>query len=208
MKTEILTGDLSAAVQCLKEGGLVAVPTETVYGLSADGLNADAVKKLYDVKGRPESKPINLLVPDMETVQRFCQDIPEEAFVLAAAFWPGPLTIILHKRENVPPIVTASGDTVGVRCPSHPLTLSLLKESCIPLATPSANLSGQPSPKNAGQVLAYFEGKIPFIIDGGPCSVGIESTIVDLTGPVPTILRQGGLPKEELEKKLGREVLV
>ena len=209
MDTIIITdGDITYAAQLINSGKLVAVPTETVYGLSADGLCESAVEDIYNVKGRPETKPISLLVSDMESVQNFCTDIPKEAYILAEKFWPGPLTMILKKSSIVPDIVTACGNTVGVRCPAHPLTLELLKKCGKPLATPSANISGMPSPKNAGDVMAYFEGKIPCVIDGGECSVGIESTIVDMTSTPPKILRQGGLSKTDIENALKAEVLI
>ena len=208
MKTLILSeNDLDTAAKIIKHGGLAAVPTETVYGLSADGLNAAAVEQIYAVKGRPETKPINLLVSGMDSVLNFCRNIPESAYVLAEKFWPGPLTMILYKKSSVPDIVTAGGDTVGVRCPDHRLTLKLLELCAVPLATPSANISGMPSPKCAADVSAYFDGKIPCIIDGGQCRVGIESTIVDMTVFPPKILRQGGLSQTALENALGLEVV-
>lgn len=207
MKTEIISdGDITLAAELIKNGQLVAVPTETVYGLSADGLCESSVEEIYSVKGRPETKPISLLVPDIESVENFCKNIPDCAYVLAAKFWPGPLTMILQKKDIVPDIVTAGGNTVGVRCPDHPITLALLEKCGRPLATPSANISGLPSPKSADDVLSYFDGKIPCIIDGGKCSVGIESTIVDMTVYPPKILRKGGLSREDIENALGMEV--
>ena len=208
MKTEILTESILPAAEAIKRGELVAVPTETVYGLSSDGLNAAAVEKIYEVKGRPETKPINFLVTGMEMAEKFCRDIPQSAYILATKFWPGPLTIILWKKPNVPDIVTAGLNTVGVRCPAHPMTFALLKLADVPLATPSANISGMPSPKSRKDVLGYFDGKIPYVIDGGVCTVGIESTIVDLTGKIPKILRQGGLSQESIEEALGRKVIL
>lgn len=208
MKTAVISdGDISYAAKLIKEGNLVAVPTETVYGLSASGFCENAVEEIYNVKGRPETKPISLLVSDMESVEKFCNTIPKEAYILAEKFWPGPLTMILYKKDIIPDIVTAGGKTVGVRCPNHPLTLKLIRECDVPLATPSANISGMTSPKTAADVLAYFDGKIPCVIDGGTCSVGIESTIVDMTVTPPKILRQGGLSKTDIENALGMEVL-
>ena len=208
MKTVIISdGDISYAARLISEGKLVAVPTETVYGLSADGLCESAVEDIYEVKGRPETKPISLLVSDMSTVEDFCDNIPKGAYILAEKFWPGPLTMILHKKSIVPDIVTAGGSTVGVRCPNHPLTLELLKVCGKPLATPSANISGMASPKSANDVIYYFDGKIPCVIDGGECSVGIESTIVDMTVSPPKILRQGGLSKKDIETALEMEVV-
>lgn len=190
------------AAEIIKNGGLVAVPTETVYGLAANGLDRDAVMKIYAVKNRPEMKPISLLVFGMAEVEDFCQDIPASAYTLADRFWPGPLTMILFKKEKMPDIVTAGGDTVGVRCPDHPKTLEIIRLAGVPLAAPSANMSGAPSPKTVGEVLAVFDGKIEAAVDGGVCTVGIESTIVDMTVYPPRILRQGGLPREAIENAL------
>ncbi len=203
METKILTENMQQAAALLLSGELVAVPTETVYGLAADGLNGEAVARIYEVKGRPENKPISILVSGMETVETFCREIPQGARQLAAAFWPGPLTMILKKKDNVPDIVTAGGDTVGVRCPDHPMTLEILRLAGVPLATPSANPSGAESPTDAKMVLDYFDGKIPCIVDGGACTVGVPSTLVDLTGSVPKILRQGALTKEMLSQAMG-----
>jgi tRNA threonylcarbamoyl adenosine modification protein (Sua5/YciO/YrdC/YwlC family) len=201
--TFLITDDnMAFAADIIKTGGLVAVPTETVYGLAADGLNAGAVEKIYDVKNRPETKPISLLVSGMSDVETFCRDIPKEAYTLAERFWPGPLTMVLLKSDAVPDIVTAGGGTVGVRCPDHPKTLELIRLAGVPLAAPSANMSGEPSPKNVGDVLKVFDGKIDAAIDGGQCAVGIESTIVDMTVNPPRILRQGGLPREAVEDAL------
>lgn len=207
MHTEILTDNISLASRAIINGDLVAVPTETVYGLSANGLDPKAIEKIYIVKGRPENKPINLLVSDMTMVESFCMDIPEYAYILASKFWPGPLTMILNKQSIVPDILTSGLNTVGVRCPDHPLTLDLIKYSSLPLATPSANISGKPSPKTCEEVLAYFDGLIPYVIDGGRCSIGIESTIVDLTLSRPRILRSGGLSAESIENALKTEVI-
>lgn len=206
MKTVTLTINLAPAVYQLQANGLVAVPTETVYGLAANGLNPDAVEKLYEVKGRPETKPISLMVPDWDSAVRCCDSPSEDCVRLARRFWPGPLTLIVKKAPDIPDIVTAGGPTVGLRCPDHPLTLSLLRSCGIPLAVPSANPSGQPSPRSAAEVLAYFNGKIPYVIDGGTCSVGVESTIVDTTVNPPRILRQGGLSRQQLEEALGKEL--
>ena len=202
MNTQILKGQNARAAEIIRAGGLCAVPTETVYGLAANGLSHDAVMKLYQAKGRPETKPISLLVSGMEDAERFCRDIPAAAYTLARRFWPGPLTMILWKNDRVPPVVTAGGSTVGVRCPAHPDTLEIIRLCGLPLAAPSANLSGQPSPKSAAEVLAYFDGIIDGVADGGVCRVGVESTIVDLTAPAPRILRQGGLAAEEIFRAL------
>jgi L-threonylcarbamoyladenylate synthase len=204
VKTVIIKGDdLSYAVEVLKSGGLVAVPTETVYGLAGNGLDADAVAKIYDVKGRPAIKPLSLLVPDLDVAATVCAEIPESARLLAEAFWPGPLTIVLPRRDTVPEIVTAGGDTIGVRCPDHSKTLELLRLAGVPAAAPSANISDMPSPKSAEDVLAYFDGKIECLIDGGICTLGVESTIISLTVEPYKILRQGALPVEDIRRVLG-----
>lgn len=185
--------DLDQAVGLLANGGLVALPTETVYGLAADGLNTRAVEAIYEAKGRWEGKPLSVFVTDMEMVERLCRNIPEEAYRLAEAFWPGPLTLVLPDAGVVSDTVTAGGNTLGVRCPDHPITLEVVRRLGRPLAAPSANPSGLPSPKDARAVLMGLSGKLDAVVDGGPCTVAVESTIVDLTERAPRILRQGGL---------------
>ena len=201
-------GDVTGAAEIIRTGGLVAVPTETVYGLAADAQNEEAVRKIFAVKNRPEEKRLNLLVPGMDAVRGICMSISESAYILAKNFWPGPLTMILLKNEKVPDIVTDGGKTVGVRCPAHPITLELLNILGLPLAAPSANITGMKSPVTADGVKAYFDGKIEAIIDGGKCAVGVESTILDLTVSPPKILRAGGLSKEKIEEALGIEVII
>ncbi len=193
MKTDILTDRLSAAADIVRGGGLLAVPTETVYGLAGNGLDAQAVEKIYEVKGRPAVKPLSLMVPGPEAMERYVRELPAAARFLAEKFWPGPLTIVLKAKADIPDIVLAGGDTVGLRCPDHPLTLALLRQLGLPLAAPSANPSGLPSPKSAQEVLAYFDGRIEGVLDGGPCGIGRESTILDLSAPPYRILRQGAL---------------
>jgi L-threonylcarbamoyladenylate synthase len=209
MKTERINqfDELHTAAAVITGGGLVAVPTETVYGLAANGLDSSAVAKIYQVKGRPEAKPISLLVSGMADVEKFCRDIPAAAYTLAERFWPGPLTMILYRTAAVPDIVTSGGETVGVRCPDHGMTLELIQQSGVPLAAPSANLSGAPSPKDIDSVLETFDGKINCAVDGGPCAMGIESTIVDLTVWPPKILRMGGLSKAAIADAIHNEVL-
>lgn len=208
MNTLCLTsGDVEQAAALLRQGKLVAVPTETVYGLAADATQEDAVQANYDAKGRPETKPLNVLVDGMAMVETVCRDIPADAYQLAEAFWPGPLTMILWGNSALPSIVPAGGDTQGVRCPDHPDTLAVIKALGRPLACPSANLSGQPSPKSANDVLAQLGGNIDAVLDGGPCSVGVESTILDLTATPYRILRQGGLGREKIEAVLGQGAL-
>ena len=207
MNTQLLTGgDTKQAAELLRQGCLVAVPTETVYGLAADATQEKAVRANYDAKGRPETKPLNVLVDGMDMVETVCRDIPEDAYKLAEAFWPGPLTMILWGNGTLPPIVPAGVETHGVRCPDHPDTLAVIRALGRPLACPSANLSGQPSPKSAEDVLAQLGGYIDGVLDGGPCSVGVESTILDLTAAPYRILRRGGLSREAIESVLGREV--
>ena len=207
MHTQRLTsGDIEQAAELLRQGRLVAVPTETVYGLAADATQEKAVRANYDAKGRPETKPLNVLVDGMQMVESVCRDIPGDAYRLARAFWPGPLTMILWGNGFLPSIVSAGGETQGVRCPDHPDTLAVIRALGRSLACPSANLSGQPSPKSTEDVLAQLGGRIDAVMDGGPCTVGVESTILDLTVTPYRILRRGGLSREAIEAVLGREV--
>lgn len=199
MKTTVITSDnLSYAAEVILRGGLVAIPTDTIYGLAGNSLDAGAVAKIYEVKNRPAVKALILLVPGLEAAETVCAEIPEAARLLAKAFWPGPLSIVLPRRDTVPDIVTAGGDTIGVRCPGHAKALELLRLTGVPLAAPSANFSGMPSPKTAEEVLQYFDGKIDCVIDGGKCALGLESTIVDLTSVPFRVVRQGALPEEEI----------
>lgn len=208
MNTLCLTsGDVEQAAALLRQGKLVAVPTETVYGLAADATQEKAVQANYDAKGRPETKPLNVLVDGMAMVETVCRDIPADAYKLAEAFWPGPLTMILWGNGSLPPVVPAGGETQGVRCPDHPDTLAVIQALGRPLACPSANLSGQPSPKSAQDVLSQLDGHIDAVLDGGPCTVGVESTILDLTAAPYRILRQGGLSQTVIEGILGPEKL-
>ena len=185
-------------VGIMRGGGLVAVPTETVYGLAGNGLDEKAVAEIYEVKGRPEVKPLSLMVHDAASMERYCESVPPQAYTLAKRFWPGPLTIVMKAKPCVPEIVRAGGETVGLRCPDHPLTLELLEKSGVPFAAPSANPSGEPSPKNADSVLKYFDGKIDAVLDGGECGIGCESTLIDLSRTPYRILRQGALPVDEI----------
>lgn len=206
MKTIRITDDIARAAELIRRGGLVAVPTETVYGLAGNALDEAAVRKIYEVKGRPEIKPLSMMVPDESAMTRWCVDVPKAAFALARQFWPGPLTIVLRSGGVVPEITRAGGDTVGLRCPDHPLTLALLRETGLPLAAPSANPSGAASPKSADEVLSYFDGAIDAVLDGGPCGIGRESTIIDLSAPPYRILRQGALPQEDVFDALRESV--
>ena len=203
MQTKIISESVLEASEIIKSGGLVAVPTETVYGLAANGLNAGAVKKIFAVKGRPENKPLSLMVSGAEAMDELCRGVPEAARYLADIFWPGPLTIVLEARPGlIPDQVRAGGDTIGLRCPNHPKTLELLKTCGLPLAAPSANPSGERSPKTAQDVLGYFNGRIEAVIDGGECSVGTESTIIDMSKTPYKILRQGALSENDINMAL------
>ena len=195
--------DLDRAAAIIRGGGLLGIPTETVYGLGADGLNETAVLHIFEAKGRPQDNPLILHVPDAGWLPKFCRDIPHAAYALARRFWPGPLTMILPRRDIVPLRTTGGLETVGVRCPDHPLTLEIIRRAGVPIAAPSGNTSGRPSPTTAGHMVEDMWGKIDGIVDGGPCGVGVESTIIDLTVTPPRLLRPGGLPLEALEEVLG-----
>ena len=204
MNTELLTAQQAArAADILRAGGLVGIPTETVYGLGADGLNPRAVKAIFLAKGRPQDNPLILHIPEASWLERYCKDIPFTAYQLAQAFWPGPLTMILPRREVVPDAVTAGLDTVGMRCPAHQVCREIIRLADVPVAAPSGNTSGRPSPTTAQHMLEDMEGKIDAIVDGGPCAVGVESTIVDLTCTPPRLLRPGGVTLEQLRGVLG-----
>ena len=194
---------IEEAAAILRRGGLLGIPTETVYGLGADGLNEDAVRRIFLAKGRPQDNPLILHVPDAGWLERCCTDIPPAAYALAERFWPGPLTMILPRRDCVPLRTTGSLDTVGVRCPDHPVTRAIIAAADTPVAAPSGNTSGRPSPTCARHMMEDMMGKIDGIVDGGDCAVGVESTIIDLTVQPPRLLRPGGLPLEELEAVLG-----
>lgn len=194
---------ISAAAKILREGGLVGIPTETVYGLGADGSNPAAVRRIFEVKGRPQDNPLILHVTGAQWLPRYCADIPPVAYTLARKFWPGPLTMILKRQPTVPDETTAGLDTVGVRCPNHPVTLAIIREAGLAIAAPSANTSGRPSCTSAQDVLEDVGGRIDMVIDGGPCAVGVESTVLDLTREPPRLLRPGGLPVEDIERLIG-----
>lgn len=202
MNTKRFISCTDELVGIMRGGGLVAVPTETVYGLAGNGLDEKAVAEIYEVKGRPEVKPLSLMVHDAASMERYCESVPPQAYTLAKRFWPGPLTIVMKGKPCVPEIVRAGGETVGLRCPDHPLTLELLEKSRVPFAAPSANPSGESSPKNADSVLKYFDGKIDAVLDGGECGIGRESTLIDLSRMPYRILRQGALPADEIADAL------
>ena len=195
---------IGAAAKILQDGGLVGIPTETVYGLGANALDGTAVKRIFEAKGRPQDNPLIIHVTGAQWLPRYCADVPPLAYVLARKFWPGPLTMILKRRPIIPDETTAGLDTVAVRCPNHPVTLAIIREAGIPIAAPSANLSGRPSCTTAQDVLEDMDGRISGVVDGGPCAVGVESTILDLTCDPPRLLRPGGLPLEDLERLIGK----
>ncbi len=188
----------AVAAEIIQKGGLVAIPTETVYGLGANGLDPAAVAKIFIAKGRPQDNPLILHVAEPSQIGLFCRDIPDTAHRLAEAFWPGPLTMVLPAKEIVPKCTTAGLPTVAVRCPDCAVTREIIHLSGVPIAAPSANISGKPSTTTAQHVLHDHDGNIDAIVDGGACRVGVESTIVDLTETPPRLLRPGGITPEQL----------
>lgn len=200
--------DMREAAEIIRSGGLVAFPTETVYGLGANALDPEASKRIYAAKGRPSDNPLIVHISRFEELLSIAKEVPPQAKKLADAFWPGPLTMIVWKNEKVPYETTGGMDTVAIRMPNHPVALALIDESGCMIAAPSANTSGKPSPTEAGHVALDLDGKIPMILDGGPVGIGIESTIIDLTEKVPMILRPGYITKEMLEEVLGEEVRI
>lgn len=194
---------LKEAGKVLEEGGLVGIPTETVYGLAANALDEAAAAKIYAAKGRPSDNPLIVHIAGMEMIHALVSELPETAVKLAEKFWPGPLTMILPKSDKVPYGTTGGLDTVAIRMPSHPVAWKLISDSKIPLAAPSANTSGRPSPTRAEHVYEDLNGKIDMILDDGPVGIGIESTIIDLTGDLPMVLRPGYITREMLSEVIG-----
>ncbi len=195
---------LKEAAECIKRGGLVAFPTETVYGLGADSFNEAAVKKIYIAKGRPSDNPLISHIAHIDEVSRLAEFVPEDAKKLMEAYWGGPLTIILKRKAGVPGIVSAGLDTVSVRMPSHSVANTLIRLSGTAIAAPSANLSGSPSPTTFEHCKADMDGRVDIIIDGGECSIGVESTVVDMTGEIPVILRPGAVTLEDIISVCGK----
>ena len=187
----------------IREGGTVAFPTETVYGLGADALNPDAVRKIFEAKARPPDNPLIVHISSKEQLHGIVKDIPEHAFDLMDVFWPGPLTMIFKRNEIVPDVTTGGLDTVAVRMPDNPIALGLIEEAGTPIAAPSANRSGMPSPTTAQHVIADLDGRIDAVIDGGYAEIGVESTVVDMTSEIPVILRPGGIGIEEIRDVIG-----
>lgn len=194
---------LRRAAALLREGRLVAFPTETVYGLGANALDERAVQRIYEAKGRPSVNPIIVHVADTDAARKLTPEWTDTADALATAFWPGPLTLVVRKSPAIPAIVTAGGDSVGLRVPAHPVALALLREADIPVAAPSANLSNQISPTSAAHVQRGLGDRVDLILDGGDTHVGIESTVVDVTGAVPRVLRPGMISRESIAEVVG-----
>lgn len=197
---------MDAASSVIKSGGVVAFPTETVYGLGADALNPNGVASIFEAKGRPSDNPLIVHIASLKDLEGLCESIPENARKLADVFWPGPLTMVLFKSKEVPYITTGGLSTVAVRMPRHSAALQLIRQSGRPIAAPSANISGKPSPTKAEHVINDLYGKIPVILDGGDCTVGIESTVIDMTGDIPFILRPGFVTAEDISQVLGFDV--
>lgn len=202
-KKPAIEQQIKLAIAILKKGGIVAYPTDTVYGLGANPLNAEAVAKIYEVKKRPANLPLPLLLAEKSDLPRVASVVPEIAWQLAERFLPGGLTLILSKSPWVPGVVTAGGDTVAVRIPDHPVTIALIRGLGTPIVGTSANLSGRPSPVTAEEVRQQLGNEVDFIIDGGRCPGGTESTVLDISGKVPVIIREGAIPSAELAKLCG-----
>lgn len=206
LQTELLKADdagFARAGEILRAGGLVGMPTETVYGLAGNALDGSVAKKIYAAKGRPSDNPLIVHIAAFSSLANLVKDVPPAAEKLARAFWPGPLTMILPKAACIPDEVSAGLPTVAVRFPSHPAAQGVIQAAGLPLAAPSANLSGRPSPTTAQHVLHDLSGKIEAVLDGGPCGVGVESTVITLATPVPRLLRPGGITLEALRAVLG-----
>lgn len=195
--------DIRPAAKALAEGKLVAFPTETVYGLGADAMNPEAVRKIFEAKGRPSDNPLIVHISDPGQLDDIASAVPGKAIRLMETFWPGPLTLILPKKNGVPEETTAGLSTVAVRMPRHRIALELIRLSGVPVAAPSANISGSPSPTCASHVISDLSGRIDYIIDGGSAQVGLESTVLDMTSDPPAVLRPGGISPEMLEKVIG-----
>src|SRR4030042_1031173 len=212
MKTLVLKVDprrpskekICTAANLIKRGGLVAFPTETVYGLGADALNAEAVSAVFEAKRRPLDNPPIVHIADVKTVRRLAVEVPAKAKRLMKEFWPGPLTLILKRSKNVPEVTVAGLDTIAIRMPGHNVALALIRSSECPISAPSANLSGKPSPTSAKHVLEDLDGRIDAVLDAGPTRIGVDSTVLDLTVCPPQVLRPGGTPFEALAKAIGK----
>jgi L-threonylcarbamoyladenylate synthase len=188
-------------------GEIIAFPTETVYGLGANALDPSAVSKLFEIKGRPSDNPLIIHIADMKTLRTLVSQIPARANLIIKKFWPGPVTLVLKKSKIVPKITTGGLSTVAIRMPRNNVALALIRKSALPIAAPSANISGRPSPTTATHVKDDLDGKIKLILDGGSTKIGIESTVIDMTQPTPMILRPGGISKEAIENEIGKVLL-
>ncbi|MBR1408864.1 MAG: threonylcarbamoyl-AMP synthase [Clostridia bacterium] len=206
MKTEVIRADadgIRRGAKLIRAGEVVGMPTETVYGLAANALDENAVKKIFAAKGRPADNPLIVHIASEKELEGLVTRVPEMARALMRAYWPGPMTLIMPKTEAIPAIVTAGGDTVGIRMPESEAARALIRESGCPIAAPSANTSGKPSPTTAQHVLSDMNGKIPLILDAGACGVGVESTVIDTTGEEPVVLRPGAITPEMIRRTLG-----
>jgi len=199
--------DLERAAQALREGKLVAIPTETVYGLGANAFDESAVTRVFEAKARPTFDPLIVHIARIDDIGLVARDVPQSALTLARALWPGPLTMILPKRPEVPDIVTAGLPTVAVRFPKHPVAQRIIELAAVPVAAPSANPFGYISPTTAAHVIATLKDSVDFVVDGGPCDVGVESTVIDMTGARPVLLRPGGMALEAIEAVIGSVVI-
>lgn len=206
LKKEIEYTKLKTPAKIIREGGVVVFPTETVYGIGVNALDEKAVKKLYEIKQRPIEKPISLLVSDINMVRKIAKDITELEYKLMEKFFPGPLTIILKKKDIIPNIVTANQDTVGIRIPCEEIARKLVEYANVPIAAPSANISGKPSGTNLENIMKEFNRKVDYYIDGGESKLGIASTIIKIINGVPHILRQGSIDKEEIVAVTGLQI--
>lgn len=211
MKTRLLKDteeDIRIAAKIIEQGGLVAFPTETVYGLGANAMDADAVRKIYEAKGRPADNPTIVHVAEREELGQVTFLVTEDMKTLMDRFWPGPMTMIVPRGEYIPYVTTGNLETVGVRMPENEVARELIRRSGCPIAAPSANLSGKPSPTTAQHVIDDLDGRIDAVIQSEPCRIGIESTVIDMTGKIPMILRPGYITKKDFEEALGQEILL
>lgn len=209
METQLLKPtkeSIDLACKLLKQGEVVGVPTETVYGLAGDSTNKDAINKIFIAKGRPSDNPLICHISNIKMLYKVAKEVPEDAIKLANAFWPGPLTIVMKKSDKICKESTANLDSVGIRMPSNEIARQIIEQSNTPFSAPSANISGKPSPTNAKDVYEDMKGKIPLIIDGGECSEGVESTVVSVLSPTPMLLRPGVVTVEQMEKVLNKKI--
>lgn len=206
MQTKLCPADaqsIALAAQSIRKGEVVGFPTETVYGLGANALDGSAVRKIFAAKGRPADNPLIVHIADQNALDGLVEQVPKAAYALMEAYWPGPMTLLFPRKPCIPDVTTAGLDTVGIRLPSHPVARALIRACGVPVAAPSANRSGRPSPTTAQRVMEDMDGVIPLILDGGPCEVGVESSFIDATGEVPVVLRPGGITPEMIRAVCG-----